>query len=306
MTEMAILIAEMLAVAVGLVWVGLETGRRERRAAEHLQTATGGPLLAAGLELKAPFAERVLLPGARLLVQRLASLSPARNVEKLRHELVAAGSPHGLTVTDWAGLRLLSTVLGLLLLGGGAAAARADMLRVAEGAALGAALGYILPGFWLHRRMSRRRRALALAFPNALDMLTVCVDAGLGLESAFLRIGEHWEHELAQEFRRAVMEIGVGASWREALHNLAYRTDVPSISSTVVVLLQASQMGYSISDTLHAQADQLRVQRRQQAQEMARRAPLKMLFPMVFFIMPAILAVVVGPAVPAVMSIFAR
>ncbi|HOG45673.1 MAG TPA: type II secretion system F family protein [Anaerolineae bacterium] len=304
MTGMALLIAEGLALAVGLVWVAIEIRRRERQTAQHLQAAVGGPLLAASLELKAPFAERVLLPGVRQLLQRLGALSPSRNIEKLRHELLVAGSPQGLTAMDLLGLRLLTAIAGGLLFGGATAAAHAGGLRIAGGAALGAVLGQMLPGFWLHRRMSRRRRALTLAFPNALDMLTVCVDAGLGLESAFLRISEHWDNDLAHEFRRAVMEIGVGMSWREALHNLAYRTDVAPISSTVVVLLQASQMGYSISDTLHAQADQLRVQRRQQAQELARKAPLKMLFPMVFFIMPAILAVVIGPAIPAVMGVF--
>jgi len=179
-------------------------------------------------------------------------------------------------------------------------AIRAMLLGLAAGG-----LFWEFPSFWLGRRMKSRQKAVTLALADALDMLTVCVDAGLGLESAFMRIGEGWNHALAQEFRRSVQEMGIGISWRESMRNMVYRTDVPELSALVAVLLQADTLGFSISDTLHAQAEELRTRRRQKAQELARAAPFKMLFPMILFIMPATFAVVIGPAIPAVMEAFA-
>jgi tight adherence protein C len=210
----------------------------------------------------------------------------------------------GLGPLDFMGLRLIvavALIIAVALALFSMTVAPLQALLMAVGAA---ALGSELPNFWLRSRMKKRQKEVLLALPDALDMLTVCVDAGLGLESAFLRIGQGWDHALAREFRRVVAATGYGISWREALRDMVYRTDVPDLSALVAVLLQADQLGFSIADTLHSQADQMRVRRRQRAQEVARSAPLKMLFPMVFFILPATLAVVIGPAIPALMDAF--
>lgn len=305
MTALTILVSQLAAMAVGALWIALDIRHQERNAAQRIEQAISRNLLAPTLELQPPFGRRVLRPLLNQILRRVGRLSPRANIERLRQDLLIAGSPHGLGALDFLGLRFLIAVAGTLLLGAvilqvSGSLARAFLIGVA-----GAALFSELPSFWLHRRMAHRRKTVMLALPDALDMLTVCVDAGLGLQSAFLRIGQRWNHPLAQEFHRAVLEIGVGISWREAMRNLVSRTDVPELSSLVAVLLQADQLGFSISDTLHAQAEQLRVRRRQRAQEMARAAPLKMLLPMVFFIMPATFAVILGPAIPAILEVLA-
>lgn len=305
-TVIAFLAAELLALAVAAVWIGIEVRRQERRSVERLEqvAATAGPLLASTLELQVPFRQRVLQPILRRFLRRIGTASPGRNLDRLRRELMIAGSPLGLGALDFVGLRVLVAVLGTAGLSLCLASISGSLIRSLLAGLAGAVLFSELPNFWLHRRMGARRKAIILALADGLDMLTVCVDAGLGLESAFMRIGQSWETALAQEFRRVVMEIGLGISWREAMRNLVYRTEVPELSALVAVLLQADQLGFSISDTLHSQAEQLRIRRRQRAQEFARAAPFKMLFPMVFFIMPATFAVVIGPAVPAILEAF--
>ena len=304
MSMTPLIIAELVALAVGLMWISLAATREEQQSTARIQQAISVNMLAPALELQASFTQRVLLPLLKRLLYRLGTLSPAKNLNKLQRELIVAGSPYGLSPLDFVGLRILIAGLGIVALSLLLLSASASLARSLLAAVAGATFFAELPPFWLHRRMKQRRKEVTLALPDALDMLTVCVDAGLGLESAFMRIGQKWDHSLAQEFRRSVMEMGIGISWREALRNLVYRTDVPELSSLVAVLLQADQLGFSIADTLHTQAEQLRIHRRQRAQEAARSAPFKMLFPMVFFIMPATFAVIIGPAIPAILAAF--
>lgn len=305
MVEGALLISGLMALAVAVLWIGIEVMRQEKRAVQRAEgLSTTGNLLAPALELQAPFRERVVQPLLRQFLQLVGRLSLGRNIDQLRRQLVIAGNPLGLGPMDFVGLQVIVTVLGTLALGAVVWVTSGPSLRALLFAVLLALLLSRLPKFWLYGRMKKRRKAITLALPDALDMLTVCVDAGLGLEGAFQRIGQTWDHALAYEFRRAVVEMGMGSTWREAMRHMVSRTDAPDLSSIVAVLLQAEELGFSVADTLHAQADQLRVRRRQRAQEAARAAPLKMLFPMVFFIMPATFAVVLGPAIPALLEVF--
>lgn len=302
--SIAALVSLLVAGAVFLVWGGMRSRRDERNSADRITRMMSSQLVAPTLELEVPFAQRVLQPIVKQSLGRIGQLSPKGNLDKLRRQLLIAGSPMGLGALDFLGLRLIvagvgTVAIALLLLSMSVSALQALLLAL-----VGALLCSELPNFWLRSKMKKRQKQVLLALPDALDMLTVCVDAGLGLESAFLRIGEGWDHALAREFRRVVAATGYGISWRESLRDMVYRTDVPDLSALVAVLLQADQLGFSIADTLHSQADQMRVRRRQRAQEVARSAPLKMLFPMVFFILPATFAVVIGPAVPAIMSAF--
>ncbi len=300
----AVLVGELVAIAIGLVWVGIEARRQSRHSAERIERVISSQLVAPSLELEVPFAQRVLQPMLKQMLGRIGRLSPKGNLEKLRRQLLVAGSPLGLGALDFIGLRLVVAVLGTAGVSMALTRWSGSLMQSLLFGIGGAVLCSELPTFWLRGRMRARQKAVTLALPDALDMLTICVDAGLGLESAFQRIGEGWDHALAQEFRRVVAATGYGISWREALRDMVYRTDVADLSALVAVLLQADQLGFSISDTLHAQAEQMRVRRRQRAQEVARSAPLKMLFPMVFFILPATLAIVIGPAIPAIMDIF--
>jgi tight adherence protein C len=294
-----------LAMAAGAIWIGLDVRRQEQRSAVRAGQVVSGGQLAPAMELQAPFVERVVQPALRRLLQVVGGLSPGRNIERLRRQLLIAGSPLGLGPLDFIGLRLIATLLGVLGVTVLLLQLAAPLFQSLLIGVTGALLCAQLPKLWLSSRMRKRRKAVMLALPDALDMLTVCVDAGLGLEGAFQRIGESWDHALAYEFRRALVEIGMGISWREAMRSIVYRTDVRDLSSFVAVLVQAEQLGFSIADTLHTQAEQLRIRRRQRAQEQARAAPFKMLFPMVFFILPALFAVILGPAIPAIMEALA-
>lgn len=296
--------AGLVSLAVIAFWFSADIRRQEQESAERIRLAAESHLLAPALELQVPFSQRVLDPLIKGFFRRVGVLLQRGNIDKLRKELLVAGNPLGLGPLDFIGLRVSVAVLGTAGLALLLWAISKEPIRSILLGCVGALLFAELPNFWLHSLMKRRRQGIQVALADALDMLTVCVDAGLGLESAFMRIGQHWSHALAQEFRRSVMEIGVGVSWQEAMRNMVYRTDVQDLSMLVALMLQADQMGFSVSDTLHDYADDLRIRRRQKAQELARAAPFKMLFPMVFFIMPATFAVVLGPAIPAILEAF--
>jgi tight adherence protein C len=165
---------------------------------------------------------------------------------------------------------------------------------------------YFFPKLWLQSRVSRRQNAVRKGLADALDMLSVCATAGLGFDQSIQRVSEYWDTPIGHEFGRVISEMEMGLTRRDALRNLSERLDIREISSFVALIMQTEQLGMSISDTLHAQADQMRIERRFRAQEQAQKAPVKMLFPMIGLIFPALLAVILGPSIPALREIFGR
>jgi tight adherence protein C len=153
-------------------------------------------------------------------------------------------------------------------------------------------------------RVRRRKHDILRALPDALDMLTIGVEAGLAFETALLRVGERWDNPLTREFRRAVNEMRVGTPRDVALRRVVDRADVPELSTFIAVLIQSSQLGVSIAQVLHTQAAQMRVRRRQRAEELARQAGLKMVFVLLLFVFPAMLVVILGPSLPAFADFF--
>ncbi|HID86050.1 MAG TPA: type II secretion system F family protein [Anaerolineae bacterium] len=295
----------LVTLSILCIWQGLRAARPSEDILEKLEQVSGTPQqLLEEVEFQASFFERAVKPLLRRLVAVAGRLVPQRNVERLRRDLTAAGNPYGLSITDVLGIKFLAAfaaaVLSLPLLG----SASGGLMRL-----LGLALiplGFYLPNLWLRRRISARKAEIIRALPDALDMLTVCVDAGLGFDAALLKIGEKWQNALAEEFGRTVAEMRVGVTRAEALRNMAARCDVPDVSNFVAVLIQADQLGLSIAQILRVQAQQLRLRRRQRAEELARQAPIKMLFPLVFLIFPAMFAVIFGPAIPMLIEMFAH
>jgi tight adherence protein C len=163
---------------------------------------------------------------------------------------------------------------------------------------------FLFPVLWLRLKVNKRQKLIQKQLPDALDMLSVCATAGLGFDQSIQRVSEFWDTELSAEFARTIAEMEMGLSRSEALRNLADRLDVPELSSFVTLILQADQLGMSIADTLTSQAEQMRVERHYRAEEQARKIPIKMLLPMVFLIFPAILAIILGPAVPDLIGFF--
>ncbi|MFI5262063.1 MAG: type II secretion system F family protein, partial [Candidatus Limnocylindrales bacterium] len=162
---------------------------------------------------------------------------------------------------------------------------------------VGLALGFVLPEYWLNRRIRARNKAILLAIPDTLDLLTISVRAGLGFDAALGRVVEKTTGPLADEFRRGLAEIRLGSARRDALRGIVARTNVPALANFIGAIIQAEQLGVSISKVLQVQSEQLRIERRQRAEEAAAKAPIKMLFPLVGCIFPSLFIVILGPAI---------
>jgi len=159
------------------------------------------------------------------------------------------------------------------------------------------ALGYYLPGSWLGSKIRQRQKEILKSLPDALDLLTICVEAGLSFDAAMAKVVEKWDNELSRAFARVLQEIQLGKLRREALRNMADTMDIRDVSNFVAALIQADQLGVSIAKVLRIQSDQMRVRRRQRAEELARQAPIKMIIPIVFLIFPALFIILLGPGV---------
>lgn len=254
------------------------------------------------------FAARTLLPGIKQLGRTLGRFTPAGAIGRINHQLLVAGNPFNLGAREFFGLSVASSFVGFLL---GFVMLRQALKQGAQPLNLLLAglifLFFIfLPTLWLRTRMQRRQNSIRKGMPDALDMLSVCATAGLGFDQSLQRVSEYWETPIGQEFGRVISEMEMGLARRDALRNLAERVDIQEISSFVALILQTEQLGMSISDTLHAQAEQMRQERRFRAQEQAQKAPTKMLIPMAFLIFPALLAVILGPSIPALMDVFSN
>jgi len=296
----------LFGIAVSGVLLTLLYGLRVRGQTDSVEEdrlyTVATPLTLEEVELSQPFSERVVKPGLASLLHFLGRLTPQRNLQDLQHRLEVAGRPFGWTVVSFMGLRLLSTLLlaaliFILTLFADLALGRRLLLTAAFGA-----LGYFLPILWLNSATRRRQSALLRALPDGLDMLNICVGAGLGFDAALSRVGHQWKTPLSDEFNRVVAEIRLGKTRRRALLDLSRRAEVPEIENFVATIVQADQLGVSIAKVLRTQAEQMRILRRQRAEEAARQATIKLLFPLVFMIFPSMLAVLLGPAIPQIMD----
>lgn len=253
------------------------------------------------MELERPFSERVVKPLAAHLASTVARFTPARTYDEIRRKLVLAGNPNGMVPSDFLGMQglslLLSGCFGLLMF---------VLLRQSSSKAIlvvGGCLlfGFLYPRLWLDGKVKTRQRLLKEQLPDALDLLTIMVEAGLGFDAALARLVDKAQNELAQEFSLVLSEIRLGKSRREALGELGARTNVEDVSTFVTSLIQADQLGVSIARVLRVQSAQMRVKRRQRAEEAAHKAPIKMLFPLAFLIFPAMFIIILGPAVPGLL-----
>ena len=252
------------------------------------------------LELQQPLFERTLRPLAtRLsgLAQRFASPNQVSRTEK---RLLMAGNPGNLRTVDFLGLKLVvAGLLGMGTLGFGLLTGSAAFGFVA---ALGlGGLGFFFPEIWLSRRIRKRQYLILRATPDTLDLLTISVRAGLSFDGALTKVVEKVPGPLADEFRRALAEVRVGKVRREALRDIVPRTEVPALTNFIGAIVQAEQLGVPIAKVLQVQSEQLRIERRQRAEEMAAKAPIKMLFPLVGCIFPSMFIVILGPAIILIM-----
>ncbi len=305
---MIILASVFSGVAVFFLFLGIRywPRRDEGTYVRDVIAAYGGSIRARDLELRDPFVDRVIRPTVQRVIRRAARFAPSSNVIRMQERLLRAGEPFGLTPLDFAGLRILSASLGAAVVAFVTVNLRMAIVQVLLFTAAGLLAGYILPNIWLNRRIRSRQRAIRKALPDVLDMLTICVNAGLGFDAAMARVVEKWHNPLTEEFERVLYEMRMGLSRAEALRNLAERTAVPELSSFVAIIVQAERLGASISHTLQSQAEAMREHRRLWAEEQARKAPIKMLIPLVLFIFPSLFVIILGPAVPRIMASFGK
>lgn len=253
-------------------------------------------------ELSGSLSSRVFYPFFRRIGTFISRMTPAASADELRHQLYIASTPASLGPREFYGIRFALFLFGVWL---AVMFLRRDFTQLnLLVAILIVIFCLMLPTLWLKSKVNKQQNLIRKGFPDALDMLSVCADAGLGFDQSLQRVSEHWGTRIAWELGRVVAEMEMGLSRRDALRNLALRLDITEISSFVAVIIQSDQLGMSIADTLHAQAEQMRVERQYRAQEIARKIPVKMLIPLAFFIFPAIMAIVLGPAVPALVELF--
>lgn len=286
----------------------LRSGNVNKRLLQYVETPLEGmqnrsnPVRIQPRMITGSFVSRTITPVIRWLGRLFGRITPAGAIENLNKKLLIAGNPMGLGAREFYGISMLTTLLGVYL----------AFLVIQRGTtSLNVALSilviiifYFFPKVALQSRVTSRQNKVRKGLPDALDMLSVCATAGLGFDQALQRVSEYWDSPIGHEFGRVINEMEMGLTRRDALRNLSDRLGIREITSFVALILQTEQLGMSISDTLHAQAEQMRIERRFRAQEQAQKAPIKMLIPMAVLIFPALIAVILGPAIPTLMDVF--
>jgi tight adherence protein C len=248
-----------------------------------------------------PLPGRELSPPLDRLRKVAVRISPTSVVDRLHRRLDLAGNPGHWTaerVLAFKGLGLLLGVTGGLLLGLG------SPLRTLLVPAVAGLAGFFLPDVLIYNAGLKRQETIRRALPDALDLLTVCVEAGLGFDAAIDEVAKNTTGPLAGELTRLLKEMQLGQSRVDALRALAERTDVRELGAFVSALVQASQLGIPVAGVLREQAGEMRLRRQQRAEEQAQKVPVKILFPVIFFLMPALFVVIIGPGALSIMHAF--
>ncbi len=300
MDPIVILIIVVVAgvIITSLIYAGMkdDTGRDplQERLADYADKEM--PQSLEQIEMSLSFQDRILLPLMKRLAKIATRFTPQKQLEETRVKLDTAGM-----TTDPAVFFAMRIAL-VIGLGVGAffiffvASPNTSTTNALLYTIGGFVLGYFLPGMIVSSRIKRRQDAITKALPDALDLLVICVEAGLGFDMAMGKVYEKWDNDLALAFGRVLREIQLGKIRRDALRDMASRMDVPDVTAFIAAIVQADQLGVSMSKILRVQADQMRTKRRQRAQEKAHQAPVKMLIPMVFLIFPSIWIVLLGPS----------
>jgi tight adherence protein C len=302
MDTQQLLIGGIAALAVLLITYGIASRPGKDAVQARLEQLVVQPKSLEEFELQQPFFDRVLRP----VIQRLSRLGRGSGdaggvIARQDAKLEKAGYPGGLRGADWMGVKILAAIvsaIGLFFLGLLLSGFQVGTLF----ALFGLVFGFIMPEFWLGGRVRKRSLEMILQLPDALDLLTISVEAGLGFDAALAKVVEKMEGALVNEFRQALAEIRMGRTRREALRDVVARADAQPVANFIGAIIQAEQLGVPIAKVLQIQSQQLRVERRQRAEEAAAKAPVKMLFPMVGCIFPTIFIVILGPAIVTVMG----
>ena len=294
--------AIVLVVAIAVVvfslrrnTAGEEDDPLQGRLAEFIQR--GDVTSLEEIELSQPFAERVIFPLIRRLGEFSARFTPQKAIQDTARKLELAGNPWPIDAATFLAIRfILAVVLGGFLVAVVLISPPSnpnDNFMYIGGATFA---GFFLPHLMLTSRITRRQKEIRKAMPDALDLLTICVEAGLGFDAAMSKVSDKWDNELSQAFARTIREIQLGKVRRDALKDMSDRLGIPEMVSFVAAIIQSEQLGVSMAKVLRIQADQMRIKRRQRAEEEAHKAPIKMIIPMALLIFPTIMIIILTPA----------
>src|SRR5215203_1188492 len=292
------LVAIFAAVVIVLATIGVLTGEREQvgRSLAAVQAFQAAPASMRS-ELDRPFKERVLDPLVNSSSGLGRRLTPSGQVEKIRRRLDAAGSPANWDVERVLAFKVIGALLGVLV----AIAFSPILLTFSVPFAIGIGLVLVVAGFFapemvLYQKAYNRADRMRKELPDALDLLTISVEAGLAFDAAMAQVARQTEGPLAEEFFRVLQEMQIGMGRIDAFKAMAERTDVDDIRTFVTAMVQADAFGIPIANVLRVQAKEMRLKRSQRAEEAAQKVPVKILFPLIFCILPALFVVVIGPA----------
>ena len=286
--------------AITLVVVGLRDKQQEDPLQSRLAdfAARGETATLEEIELSAPLSDRVIIPMARKFGEFVARFTPQNAMQSTARQLELAGNPRLLDPATFWALRFAAAigVVFLLMFVFSISNMQWTWSRRLLVVGIFALLGFFMPELLLRSKIARRQKEIRRAMPDALDLLTICVEAGLGFDGAMQKVYEKWDNELSLAFGRVLREIQLGKLRREALRSMADRLGIPEMSSFVAAVIQSEQLGVSMAKVLRIQSDQMRTKRRQLAEEEAHKAPIKMLIPMAVLIFPSICIVLMTPA----------
>ncbi|HKJ26757.1 MAG TPA: type II secretion system F family protein [Anaerolineales bacterium] len=298
-----ILVVLVLGAAGALIVIGLRDSSGDDplqdRLAEFAERGEAASLH--DIEMSQSLTDRIIIPMANRIGEIALKITPQKALDEIQRKLEMAGNPKGLEPTTFFASRfILAVVFGaLMIFVFGAELFTLTNFLITVGATV---FGFIMPNLLITSMINRRQDEVRKALPDALDLLTICVEAGLGFDAAMRKVADKWDNQLSIAFGRALQEMQLGKLRREALRDMADRIGASEFESFIAAVIQSEQLGVSMAKILRIQSDDMRVKRRQRAEQQAQKAPVLMLLPMAFLIFPTIMIVMMGPAVLIVMN----
>lgn len=300
---MGILIGLAVLVVIGaivLIVIGLRAPTTDNILERRLQdfSTLDGTVNLEDLEMAQPFSERIIFPLARKMGEMATRFTPQNALQNTMRKLELAGNPGRMEPSMVLLMQFGAAVLfgGLLVMVFTVANTNWPFSRIALIVVGFTVLGFYFPQLWLQSKINKRQKEVRLGMPDALDLLTICVEAGLGFDAAMAKVAEKWTNELSLSFGRVIREIQLGKLRREAMRDMAEWVGISELTSFVAAVIKSEQLGVSMTKVLRIQSDQMRIKRRQMAEEEAHKAPIKMLIPMALLIFPSLMIVLLTPA----------
>ncbi len=300
-----VILVGILAGAFFLVRIGLRSSQDEDPLAARMAefADSGEAVTLEDVEMSQPFSERILIPFAQKMGEFALRFTPQAALEDTAKKIEMAGNPRGMDPTVFMAARFIVGIgLGVLLfvvffiVKGSNPSMNPFAIRQIGIVVAASAFGFYVPGLMLQSKINSRQESIRKSLPDALDLLTICVEAGLGFDQAMQKVNEKWDDDLSIAFGRALQEIALGKTRRDALRSMDGRIGLSEMTSFIAAIIQSEQLGVSMAKVLRIQSDDMRIRRRQRAEEAAQKAPVKMLFPMAILIFPSIMIVLLGPA----------